>query len=102
MMIFMAKFLIMDVFYITGVGTVIVGRVEDGTLRVGMKLNVSGKIMEVRSIEAHHKQMIEANPGDPVGVSLRSNEDLLKKVFSLGNEDYNILKSYKNKIVEFL
>ncbi len=64
---------IQDVYSITGVGTVPVGRVETGVLRVGDKVvfmpsNVSG---EVRSIEMHHEPIQEAKPGDNIGFNVR-------------------------------
>ncbi len=62
-----------DVYTITGVGTVPVGRVETGVLKPGMKVmfepaHVQG---EVKSIEMHHQQLTEANPGDNVGFNVR-------------------------------
>ena len=64
---------IQDVYSITGVGTVPVGRVETGVLRVGDKVlflpsNVEG---EVRSIEMHHEPIQEAKPGDNIGFNVR-------------------------------
>lgn len=64
---------IQDVYSITGVGTVPVGRVETGVLKVGDKVlflpsNVEG---EVRSIEMHHEQIPEAKPGDNIGFNVR-------------------------------
>ena len=64
---------VQDVYSITGIGTVPVGRVETGVLRVGDKVtfmpaNVSG---EVKSIEMHHQPMKEAKPGDNVGFNVR-------------------------------
>ncbi|MHA1265209.1 MAG: translation elongation factor EF-1 subunit alpha [Candidatus Helarchaeota archaeon] len=64
---------VQDVYKITGVGTVPVGRVETGVLKTGDKLifmpsNVSG---ECRSIEMHHEQITEALPGDNIGFNVR-------------------------------
>jgi len=64
---------IQDVYSITGIGTVPVGRVETGILKVGQKVsfqpsNVAG---EIKSIEMHHEQMQEAYPGDNVGFNVR-------------------------------
>ena len=44
----MATFFIQDVYRITGIGAVPVGKVESGILRVGMKANIDGKIIENR------------------------------------------------------
>ena len=64
---------IQDVYSITGIGTVPVGRVETGVLKVGDKVifepaNVSG---EVKSIEMHHEALQEAKPGDNIGFNVR-------------------------------
>ena len=64
---------IQDVFSITGVGTVPIGKVETGTLKVKDIVvfepsNVSG---EVRTIEMHHEQIQQAVPGDNIGFSVR-------------------------------
>ena len=64
---------IQDVYSITGVGTVPVGRVETGVMKVGDKVIVmpSKASGEVKSIEMHHEQIQEAKPGDNVGFSVR-------------------------------
>ncbi|MDD4563806.1 MAG: translation elongation factor EF-1 subunit alpha [Candidatus Nanoarchaeia archaeon] len=68
---------IQDVYEITGIGTVPVGKVETGVMKVGQKIVVlpgrsgTGVQGEVRSIEAHHEQLKEAEAGDNVGVNLR-------------------------------
>ncbi|MFA4820151.1 MAG: translation elongation factor EF-1 subunit alpha [Candidatus Aenigmatarchaeota archaeon] len=64
---------IQDVYSITGVGTVPVGRVETGTMKINDKLIFvpSGAQGEVKSIEMHHEQVQEAKPGDNVGFNVR-------------------------------
>jgi elongation factor 1-alpha len=64
---------IQDVYTITGVGTVPVGRVETGVLRANDKVIVmpSGVTGEVKSIETHHTQMESAEAGDNIGFNLR-------------------------------
>ncbi len=68
---------IQDVYDITGIGTVPVGKVETGIMKVGQKVIVlpgrsgTGITGEVRSIEAHHEQLKEAEAGDNVGISIR-------------------------------
>jgi elongation factor 1-alpha len=68
---------IQDVYDITGIGTVPVGKVETGVMKVGQKVVVlpgrsgTGIEGEVRSIEAHHEQLTEAEAGDNVGINLR-------------------------------
>lgn len=62
-----------DVYSITGIGTVPVGRIETGVLKPDMKLVFmpSNKIGEVKSIEMHHEMLPEARPGDNVGFNVR-------------------------------
>jgi len=68
---------IQDVYEITGIGTVPVGKVETGVMKVGQKVIVlpgrsgTGITGEVRSIEAHHEQLKEAEAGDNVGINIR-------------------------------
>jgi len=64
---------IQDVYTITGVGTIPVGRVETGIVRDGDKVifNPSGKVGEVKSIETHHVRMTKAEPGDNIGFNIR-------------------------------
>lgn len=64
---------VQDVYSISGVGTVPVGRVETGVLKKGDKVifepaHVSG---EVKSIEIHHQEIPEAYPGDNIGWNVR-------------------------------
>ncbi len=67
---------IQDVFTITGVGTVVVGRVETGVVKVGDKVVIMppAKVGDVRSIETHHIKINEAKPGDNVGINVRGVE----------------------------
>ena len=64
---------IQDVYTITGVGTVPVGRVETGVLKDGDKVifEPSGKIGECKTIETHHVRMPKAEPGDNIGFNVR-------------------------------
>ena len=64
---------VQDVYTISGIGAVVVGKVETGVLKPGMKVvsMPSGKTGEIKSIEMHHTQMTEALPGDNVGVSIK-------------------------------
>jgi len=64
---------IQDVYTITGVGTVPVGRVETGVMKVGDQIIImpSGNRGEVRSIETHHTMIPEAGPGDNIGFSVK-------------------------------
>jgi elongation factor 1-alpha len=66
-----------DVYNITGIGVVPVGRIETGVMKVNDKIVVvpgrEGKPVEgeVKTIEMHHEQVQEAEPGDNVGFSVR-------------------------------
>ena len=64
---------VQDVYTITGVGTVPVGRIETGTLRPDSKIIFmpSDKVGEVKTIEMHHEQIQQAEPGDNVGFNVR-------------------------------
>src|SRR5713101_6504981 len=64
---------IQDVYTITGVGTVPVGRVETGVLKDGDKVIFmpSGKVGECKTIETHHVRMTKAEPGDNIGFNIR-------------------------------
>jgi elongation factor 1-alpha len=64
---------VQDVYTITGVGTVPVGRVETGVLKPDMKIIFmpANKIGEVKSIEMHHETLPQAVPGDNVGFNVR-------------------------------
>ena len=68
---------IQDVYNITGIGAVPVGRVETGVMKVGDKVTAvpgregKGVTGECRSIEMHHEQAQEAQPGDNIGFSVR-------------------------------
>ena len=68
---------IQDVYNITGIGVVPVGRVETGKMKIGDKIIVmparegAGVTGEVKSIEMHHEQIQEAIPGDNIGFNVR-------------------------------
>ncbi|ALL00485.1 translation elongation factor 1A (EF-1A/EF-Tu) [Pyrodictium delaneyi] len=64
---------IQNVYTIPGVGTVPVGRVETGVLKVGDKVVFMppGVVGEVRSIEMHHQPIQQAEPGDNIGFNVR-------------------------------
>lgn len=64
---------IQDVYSITGVGTVPVGRVETGVLNSGdnVAFEPAGVTGEVKSIEMHHEILDKAEPGDNVGFNVR-------------------------------
>jgi elongation factor 1-alpha len=63
-----------DVYKIGGIGTVPVGRVETGILRPGAIVTFApvGLTTEVKSVEMHHEQLQEAQPGDNVGFNVKN------------------------------
>jgi len=63
---------VLKVHDIAGTGTVVIGRVETGSLRTGIKVifSPSGRIAEVQSIHIGGKQVSEAKGGDIVSFSI--------------------------------
>ncbi len=81
---------IQDVYSITGVGTVPVGKVETGVMKINDKIIFmpSGAIGEVKSIEIHHQQLPQAIPGDNVGFNVRGvDKTQIKKGDVAGHPD---------------
>ena len=68
---------VQDVYEITGIGTVPVGKIETGIMKIGQKAIVlpgrTGKGIEgeIRTIEMHHETLKEAMAGDNVGINIR-------------------------------
>ncbi|HLD19002.1 MAG TPA: translation elongation factor EF-1 subunit alpha [Candidatus Nanoarchaeia archaeon] len=68
---------IQDVYNITGIGVVPVGRVETGLMKINDKIIIvpgregKGVSGEVKTIEMHHEQLDKAEPGDNVGFNVR-------------------------------
>jgi elongation factor 1-alpha len=68
---------IQDVYNITGIGVVPVGRVETGIMKINDKVIIvpgregKGVTGEVKTIEMHHEQLQQAEPGDNVGFNVR-------------------------------
>jgi len=95
---------IQDVYTITGVGTVPVGRIETGVLKVGDTLvfEPSGIKGEVKSIEMHHQQIPQAVPGDNVGVNVRGiSKEQVKRgdVAGLSSNPPTVVKEFTAQIV---
>jgi len=63
-----------DVYKIGGIGTVPVGRVETGILKPGAVVTFApvNITTEVKSVEMHHEQLLEAKPGDNVGFNVKN------------------------------
>ena len=68
---------IQDVYNITGIGTVPVGKVETGIMKINDKVTIvparegKGVAGDVKTIEMHHEQIQQAEPGDNIGFSVR-------------------------------
>jgi elongation factor 1-alpha len=68
---------IQDVYEITGIGTVPVGKIETGIMKAGQKIIVlpgrtgKGVAGEIKSVEAHHETLPSAEAGDNVGTNIR-------------------------------
>ncbi len=68
---------VQDVYEITGIGTVPVGKIETGVMKVGQKVKIlpgrTGKGVEgeIKSIEMHHESLKEAVAGDNIGINIR-------------------------------
>ena len=64
---------IQDVYTISGIGTVPVGRVETGILNTGDNVSFQPSDVggEVKTIEMHHEEVPNAEPGDNVGFNVR-------------------------------
>ncbi|TQQ82332.1 translation elongation factor EF-1 subunit alpha [Halonotius roseus] len=64
---------IQDVYTISGIGTVPVGRIETGTLEPGNNVSFQPSDVggEVKTVEMHHEEVPSAGPGDNVGFNVR-------------------------------
>jgi elongation factor 1-alpha len=66
-----------DVYNITGIGAVPVGKIETGVIRPGDKIVAvpgregKGVLGECKTVEMHHSQVPIAEPGDNIGFSVR-------------------------------
>ncbi len=79
---------IQDVYQISGIGTVPVGKVETGVMKVNDKVIIvpgregKGVLGEVKTIEMHHEAIQSAEPGDNIGFVIRGVE---KKMIARGD-----------------
>ncbi|WP_380681056.1 translation elongation factor EF-1 subunit alpha [Salinigranum sp. GCM10025319] len=64
---------IQDVYTISGIGTVPVGRIETGTMSPGDNVSFQPSDVggEVKTVEMHHEEVPQAGPGDNVGFNVR-------------------------------
>ncbi|MBI4177441.1 MAG: translation elongation factor EF-1 subunit alpha [Candidatus Aenigmarchaeota archaeon] len=81
---------VQDVYDIKGIGVVPVGRIETGVMKPGDQIVFmpSGAKAEVKSVEMHHKQLPQAEPGDNVGFNVRGiSRDQIKRGDVVGKPD---------------
>jgi elongation factor 1-alpha len=94
-----------DVFKISGIGTVPVGRVETGVLKPAMNVRFtpSGLVSECKSVEMHHEQLPQAIPGDNVGFSVRniSVKDI-KRGYVCSNDKEDPAKEVDNFVAQVI
>ena len=95
---------IQDVYSITGVGTVPVGRIETGILKTGdnIAFEPAGVTGEVKSIEMHHEILETAEPGDNVGFNVRGvgkNDIKRGDVAGTTQNPPSVAKEFKAQIV---
>jgi elongation factor 1-alpha len=94
---------VQDVYSITGVGTVPVGRIETGVLKQGdtVVFEPAGVKGEVKSIEMHHESIPKAEPGDNIGFNVRGVEKTaLRRGDVAGHPDKapTVVKEFKARI----
>jgi len=95
---------VQDVYSITGVGTVPVGRVETGVIKPGDKIvfEPSGAAGEVKSVEMHHEMLKQAEPGDNIGFNVRGiAKDQVKRgdVAGLATSPPTVVEDFTAQIV---
>ncbi len=95
---------IQDVYTITGVGTVPVGKVETGKIKKGDKVLFlpSDATGEVKSIEMHHNEVDEAQAGDNIGFNTRgiSKEDIKRGDIACSPDDpVTVAKEFRAQII---
>ncbi len=81
------RMVVQDVFSIAKRGTVVTGKIETGTLKVGDEVMIRGRGSEkkavVSGIEAFRKTLQQADQGDTVGVLLK---DIAREDVQTGDE----------------
>ncbi|MDD4353580.1 MAG: translation elongation factor EF-1 subunit alpha [Candidatus Nanoarchaeia archaeon] len=95
---------IQDVYTITGIGTVPVGKVESGLLRNNSKVifmpeNITA---DVKSIEMHHEMVETAEPGDNIGFSAKGiDKKSIKRGSVMGTPDFppTVAKRFKAQVM---
>jgi len=94
---------VQDVYSIRGVGTVPVGRVETGVLKVDSRLVFMPRGLQgdVKSIETHYVRMSQAEPGDNIGFNVKGiARDQLRRgdVASYPDNPTKVAKAFNGRI----
>ncbi len=95
---------IQDVYTISGIGTVPVGRVETGVLETGMNVSFQPSDVggEVKTVEMHHEEVPRAEPGDNVGFNVRGiGKDDIRRgdVCGPADDPPSVAETFKAQIV---
>jgi len=94
---------VQEVYSIRGVGTVPVGRVETGVLKVDRRVVFmpAGVEGDVKSIETHYVRMPQAEPGDNIGFNVKGiARDQIKRgdVAGYPDDPPTVAKAFKGRI----
>jgi elongation factor 1-alpha len=95
---------IQDVYTISGIGTVPVGRIETGTMSPGDNVSFQPSDVggEVKTIEMHHEEVDQAGPGDNVGFNVRGiGKDDIRRgdVCGPADEPPTVAETFKAQVV---
>ncbi|MFB6284365.1 MAG: translation elongation factor EF-1 subunit alpha [Halobacteria archaeon] len=95
---------IQDVYSISGIGTVPVGRIETGEMNPGNNVSFQPSDIggEVKTIEMHHEEVDEAGPGDNVGFNVRGvGQDDIRRgdVCGPADDPPTVAETFKAQIV---
>ncbi len=94
---------VQEVYSIRGVGTVPVGKIETGILKLDSQLvfQPSGESGEVKTIETHYTRLNEAGPGDNIGFNMKGiPRDKIKRgdVAGYPSDPPKVAKAFKGRI----
>ena len=94
---------VQEVYSIRGVGTVPVGKIETGILKLDAQLvfQPSGESGEVKTIETHYTRLNEAGPGDNIGFNMKGiPRDKIKRgdVAGYPSDPPKVAKAFKGRI----
>ena len=94
---------VQEVYSIRGVGTVPVGKIETGILKLDTQLvfQPSGESGEVKTIETHYTRLNEAGPGDNIGFNMKGiPRDKIKRGDVAGHpsDPPKVAKAFKGRI----